>query len=373
MSRVLSRRSTLGLMAGAALAMPYLSRAHAQEEAVLNVFNWNDYIGETTIEDFQSVTGIQVVYDLFDSTEAMEAKMLASGSDFDVVVQSGATLERFNQAKVYQPLDRSKLTNWGNLDPVSLKTAEGWDPGNVYGAPYMWGTVGMTFNVDMVKERIPNADLTTLDILFKPENAAKLADCGISILESPDDVIPMALAYLGLDPNTTDPKDFDEVVKAFAPIRQYIRAIDSSNYLNAIPNKQLCVINNWAGDYATAAARATEAGIDINLAYHVPKSGSPAWFDLWCIPAGAKHVTNAHKFINYLLEPEVIAKCTNFTHYANANLAANKYVDPAILADPAVYPDDEVKKRLWTQKSVSSDVEKARTRAWNTIKTSDPL
>jgi putrescine transport system substrate-binding protein len=224
----------------------------------------------------------------------------------------------------------------------------------------------------MVKERIPDADLTTLDILFKPENAAKLADCGISILESPGDVIPMVLAYLGLDPNTTNPKDFDAVVKAFAPIRQHIRAIDSSNYLNAIPSKQLCVINNWSGDYATAAARAAEAGIDINLAYYVPKTGSPAWFDLWCIPAGAKHVNNAHKFLNYLLEPEVIAKCTNYTHYANANLAANKFVDPAILADPAVYPDDEVKKRLWTQKSVSSDVERARIRAWQAIKTPSP-
>ena len=239
MSKLLTRRSTLSLMASAALAMPYISRANAQEEAVLNVFNWPDYIGETTIEDFQSVTGIHVSYDLYDSTETMEAKMLSRSSDFDVVLQAGSSLERFTEAKVYQPLDRSKLTNWGNLDPVSLKTVEGWDPGNKYGVPYMWGTVGLTFNVDMVKERIPDADFTTLDILIKPENAAKLADCGISILESPGDVIPMALAYLGLDPNTTNPADFDAVVKLFAPIRQYIRAIDSSNYLNAIPNKQL--------------------------------------------------------------------------------------------------------------------------------------
>ncbi len=359
-------------MAGAALAMPFISRANAEGDKVLNVFNWTDYIGETTVEDFQSATGIQVTYDLYDSTETMEAKMLSNTSDFDVVVQAGSTLERFNEAKVYQPLDRSKLTNWGNLDPVSLKTAEGWDPGNTHGVPYMWGTVGLTFNVDMVKERIPDADLTTLDILFKPENAAKLADCGISILESPGDVIPMALAYLGLDPNTTNPADFDAVVKLFSPIRQHIRAIDSSNYLNAISNKQLCVINNWSGDYATATARATEAGMQINLAYQVPKTGSPAWFDIWCIPANAQHVDNAHKFINYLLQPEVIAKCTNFTHYANANLAANKFVDPAILADPAVYPDNEVKKRLWIQKSVSKEVEQARMKAWLAIKTGSP-
>jgi putrescine transport system substrate-binding protein len=368
----LTRRSSLSLMAGAALAMPYISRAHAQEEAVLNVFNWTDYIGETTIEDFQSATGIQVTYDLYDSTEAMEAKLLAGSSGFDVVLQAGLNLERFTEAKVYQPIDRSKLTNWGNLDPVSLKTIESWDPGNVYGVPYMWGTVGLTFNVDMVKERIPDADLTSLDILFKPENAAKLADCGISILESPTDVIPMVLAYLGLDPNTTNPADFDAVVKAFAPIRQHIRAFDASNYLNAIPNKELCMINNWSGDYATANARAKEAGIELNLAYNVPKTGSPAWFDIWCIPADSKHVENAHKFLNYLLEPEVIAKCTNYTNYANANLAANKFVDPAILADPAVYPDEDLKKRLWTQKSVSSDLERARTHAWSRIKTGSP-
>ncbi|MBZ0260910.1 MAG: extracellular solute-binding protein, partial [Hyphomicrobiales bacterium] len=324
------------------------------------------------IEDFQSATGIQVAYDLYDSTEAMEIKMLSRNSDFDVVLQAGSSLDRFTEAKVYQPLDRSKLTNWGNLDPVNLKMAASWDPGNVYGVPYMWGTVGLTFNVDMVKERIPDADLTTLDILFKPENAAKLADCGISILESPGDVIPMTLAYLGLDPNTTDPKDYDAVVKLFAPIRQHIRAFDSSNYLNGISSKELCMVNNWAGDYATAKARAEEAGIDINLAYHVPKTGSPAWFDTWCIPTDAKHVNNAHKFINYMMEPEVIAKCTNYTHYANSNREANRFVDPAILADPAVYPDDEVKKRLWTQKSVSAAAEKERLRAWFTIKTGSP-
>ena len=157
-----------------------------------------------------------------------------------------------------------------------------------------------------------------------------------------------------------------------APIRKHIRAFDGSNYLNAISNKELCMINTWSGDYATAKARASEAGIDLNLAYSVPETGCPVWLDIWCIPADAKHVDNAHKFINYMLEPEVIAKCTNYTNYANANLAANKFVEPAILADPAVYPDDELKKRLWTQKSVSSDVQRIRTRTWSTIKTGSP-
>jgi putrescine transport system substrate-binding protein len=367
----LTRRSSLSLMACATLAMPYVKKAQA-DGAGLNIYAWVDYIGETTIEDFQSATDIQVTYDVYDSTEAMEARMLAGSSGFDVVDQAGSTLGHFTQAKVYQALDRSKLTNWGNLDPILMKTVEGWDPGNKFGVPYMWGTVGLAYNLDMVKQRLPDADLTSLDILFKPENAAKLADCGISILESPSDVIPLALAYLGKDPNTTNPADFDEVVKVFAPIRQYIKAFDASNYMNAIPNKELCVINSWSGDYATAKARAAEAGIDINLAYNVPKSGAPLWIDLWCIPADAKNVDGAHKFINYMMQPEVIAKCTNFIHYANANSASNKFVEPAILTDPAIYPDDETKKRLWTEKTLSSEMERARTRAWSTIKTGSP-
>jgi putrescine transport system substrate-binding protein len=365
----ITRRSALALVGGAAtLAMPYVKRASA-EEGVVHIFNWTDYIGETTLEDFEAATGLKPVYDTYDSTEAMEAKMLAGSTGYDVVLQAGSTLARFVEANIYAPLDKSRLPGLVNLDPDILKVLEGWDPGNKFGVPYMWGTVGITYNVDMVRERIPNADFTSLDLLFKPENAAKLADCGISVLESPGDVIPLVLAYLGKDPNTTNPEDFQAVVEAFKPIRQYIKAFDSSNYLNAIPNKELCYINNWSGDYATAKARAEEAGIQINLEYHVPKTGSPAWFDIWCIPADAPNKDGAHAFINYLLDPEVIAKCTNFTNYANANKAADKFVDPKVLADPAVYPDAELRKRLWTQKSLSQELERARTRAWSDIKT----
>jgi putrescine transport system substrate-binding protein len=236
----------------------------------------------------------------------------------------------------------------------------------------MWGTVGFTFNTDMVKERIPNADLTSLDLVFKPENAAKLADCGISILDSQTDMVPILLKYLGKDPDTTNPADYDAVVELFKPVRQYIKTFDNSNYLNAIPNKELCVINNWSGDYATAKTRAEEAGVEINLEYHVPSSGSPAWVDVWCIPADAPHKENAYKFVDFMMDPEVIAKCTNFTNYANANVPASKFVDPAVLADPAVYPDEELKKRLWTPKPLSQELERAMTRAWSTIKTGSP-
>ncbi len=364
----LTRRSAVKLMAGAAVAMPYVKRARA-EDAVLNVFNWADYIGETTLEDFTAKTGIQVTYDTYDSVEAMEAKMFAGNTGYDVVDQSGLGLPRFIKANVYEKLDKSKLPNFKNLDPEILRILDGWDPGNNYGIPYMWGTVGFTFNTDMVKERLPDADLTSLDTIFKPENAAKLADCGISILDSQGDVVPLLLKYLGKDPDTTNPADFGAVIELFKPIRQYIRTFDNANYLNAIPNGELCVINNWSGDYATARSRAEEAGVKINLEYHVPKTGSPAWVDVWCIPADAPHKENAYKFVDFMMEPEVIAKCTNFTNYANANLPANEFVDPAVLADPAVYPDAAIKERLWTPIPLTPELERAMTRAWSTIKT----
>jgi putrescine transport system substrate-binding protein len=216
---------------------------------------------------------------------------------------------------------------------------------------------------------LPDADLSDLDIIFKPENAAKLADCGISILDSPTDIGFTVLSYLGLDPNTAGAAEYRKMAEAFAPIRQYIQTFDNQNYLNAIPNGELCVINNWSGDYATSKARAEEAGIEINLAYFVPKTGAPAWADCLCIPADAPHNDNAYKFLEYMLQPEVIAACTNYVNYANGNLASKPHVDPAILADPAVYPDEETIKRMWAPKPFSEEQDRALTRTWTEIKT----
>lgn len=363
----ISRRKAAGLMAAAAVCMPYVRRAKA-EDSVLNVYNWADYIGETTIEDFQSASGISVTYDTYSSAEEMEAKMLAGSSGYDVVVAAGLKLPNFVKAKVYQKLDRSKLASYGNLDPAILKILSGWDEGNEYGIPYMWGSVGVTYNMEMVAERMPDAKLDSLDMIFKPELAAKFADCGISVLDSPTDLIPMVLRYLGKDGDTINVADYDAVVEAFKPVRQYIRTFDNTNYLNAIPNKELCVINNWSGDYSTATARAKEAGVDIKLEYHVPETGAPAWVDCMCLTSDAAHVGAAYTFLEYMLQPEVIAKCTNFTNYANGNLASKPFVDPAILANPAVYPDDKVKARLWAPKPFSEEQDRAMTRAWQAIK-----
>ncbi|MFO1176059.1 MAG: polyamine ABC transporter substrate-binding protein [Paracoccaceae bacterium] len=364
----LNRRQTFAAL-GATLAMPYVRPSWAQS-ATVNVYNWADYIGETTLEDFEKATGVHVVYDTYSSSEEMEAKMLAGSSGYDVVLMAGLSMPRFITAGVYDKLDKSKLPGIANLDPEVVRILEGWDPGMQYSLPYMWGSVGFAFNMDMVKQRLPDADLTNLDTIFKPENAAKLADCGISILDSPTDIMPIVLKYLGLDGDTTNVADYQKVVEAFKPIRQYIRTFDNTNYINALPNGELCAVNSWSGDYATARSRAEEAGVKINLAYFVPKTGAPAWVDGWSVPKDAPNKDSAYKFLEYMLQPEVIAACTNYTNYANGNIASRKFVDTAVLADPAVYPDAETVKRMWPLKALSDEQDRALTRAWSDIKAS---
>jgi putrescine transport system substrate-binding protein len=362
----LSRRRLLAGL-GAGLAAPWVRPSWAGS-GNLNIYNWSDYIGETTIEDFQSETGISVVYDLYASTEEMQAKMLAGSSGYDVVLQSGLFMPQFIKAGIYQKIDHAKLTNWDKLDPVILKTLEGFDPGNAFGIPYMWGSVGFTFNVDMVKQRLPDADLSSMDVIFKPENAAKLTDCGISLLDSPTDIGFMVLSMLGISPDNAGPDDYKKMVDAFKPIRKYVTTFDNSNYLTALPNKELCVANTYSGDYGVAKARAKEAGIELNLQYFVPKTGVPAWLDLWSVPTDAQNLDNAYVFLDYMLRPEVIAKCTDFTGYANANKAATVLVDPAIASDPAIYPDAETLSRIYTPRPQSEEQERDLTRAWAEIK-----
>lgn len=362
----LSRRMALSGI-GATLATPIVRPSWAASGSV-NVYNWSDYIGETTLQDFEAATGVSVVYDLYASSEEAQAKLLAGSSGYDVVLHSGMGLPRFVAAGVYQKLDRSRFPLWGNLDENILRIIEGFDPGLEYSVPYMWGSVGVTYNMDMVKERLPNADLNDLGTLMDPANAAILADCGISLLDSPDDIGFMVMSWLGIDPSTAGPAEYARMIEAFRPMRDYVTAFDNSNFLTSLPNKELCVANTWSGDYGVAKARAVEAGIALNLQYFVPKTGAPAWFDLWCVPADAGNVDNAYLFLDYLMQPEVIAKCTNFTGYANANKAATPFLDPAVAADPAIYPNAETLSRMYTPKPQSEEQEREMTRAWATIK-----
>jgi putrescine transport system substrate-binding protein len=344
--------------------------AHAEDKQ-LNIYNWADYIGKNTIAEFEKETGIKVVYDTYDSDAALEAKVMAGESGYDLVTTSTDFFSRQIKAGVYEPLDKTKLHNWKNLDPTILKIMTSADPDNAHAVPYLHGTNGFAYNVDMIKARMPNAPVDSLDMLFKPEIVSKFADCGVSFIDQPEDVLQLALNYLHLDPNTSNPFDYKAAEKLILSVRPYIRMFDSEAFMNALPNKELCIAMSWSGDYETAAARAKAAGLKVNLAFTVPKEGANEWYDAWLIPAGAPHPEAAYKFLNFIMEPKIIAEVTNFIHYGNDNLAAKAYVDPDILNDPAIYPTAAMQKTLYQSLEVGPRTERIRTRTWTRIKTGE--
>jgi len=340
------------------------------EEKVLHVYNWSDYIAPDTIENFQTATGIKVTYDVYDSNEVMEAKLLAGGSGYDVVFPTAQPFaERHTKAGLYRKLDKAKLPNYGNLDPNILKQLQKPDPGNEHVVPYMWGTSGIGYNIDKVKKLLgDDAPTDTWALIFDPAIASKLAGCGISVLDD-DDAIGAALMYLGKDPNTTDPKDFDAAVELFRKVRPYIKYFHSSQYINDLANGDLCVAQGYSGDVLQARDRADEAENDVHVAYTVPKEGAILWVDVMAIPSDAPHPDNAYAFINYLLKPEVIAAISNEVAYANANKAATVLVDESVRNDPGIYPPEDVKQRLVTIGTLPDKVQREKVRAWTRIKT----
>jgi putrescine transport system substrate-binding protein len=343
--------------------------ANAQEEKILNVYNWADYIAPNTLADFEAEFGIKVNYDLYDSTEIVDAKLLAGKTGYDVIVHAARYSARLIPIGVYQPLDKSKLPLWENLDPWVLDSLEVYDPGNLYGFPYMWGTTGIAYNIDMVNERMPDAPVDSGDILFRPEIAAKFADCGISMLDEPTTIIPLAMQYLGYDLNSMDPAHINEVENLIKAVRPYIRYFSSSRLISDLPNEELCIAVSWSGDYAQAMQRAIEVGADVKLAYAMPKEGTVVWFDNMFIPSDAPHPDNAHLFINYLLRPNVIAEITDVVRYANGNRASMALMPPEIVDDPAVYPTAEQLEHADPGLIFGPKLERRRTRAWSRIKT----
>ena len=354
-------------MAGALLV--WAVAASGAEEKILNVFTWPDYIGPNTISDFEAEYGIKVNYDTYDSTEMVEARLLAGRTGNDVVVHAERYSARLIPIGIFQPLDRSKLTLWDNLDPWVLRILSRSDPGNRYGVPYLWGTTGFAYNVKMLRERMPDAPVNSGDIIFKPEVARRFADCGISFLDEPTDVIPLAMLYLGHDPNSVRPGDLAEVEAMLKGVRPYIRYFSSAKMLIDLPNEEVCVAMSWSGDYSQSMLRAREAGRPVELAYTAPKEGTVAWFDLWFIPADAPHPGNAHLFLNYLLRPKVIAAISNETRYAAANRKVTPYLLPEVRDDPAVYPSEEARRRLYQGYLNSPQDERLRTRLWSRVKT----
>ena len=347
---------------------PAAPRAAGAEERELHVYNWADYIGKDTIANFEAATGIKVIYDTYDADETLEAKMMAGDSGYDVVSASTDFFSRQIKAGIYRPLDRSLLPNWQNLDPRVLAIEAQADPGNRHAMPYLRHVNGFAYNVDLIRARMPDAPADSLDMIFKPEVIRRFADCGVTFLDQPEDVLQLALNYLHLDPNTTRPEDYRQAEKLLLAVRPYIRAFDSSEYMNGLANGEFCISMSWSGDYATARARAKAAGVDVHLAFTAPKEGSNGSYDAWLIPADAPHPLAAHKFLNFILEPRVIAAITNHIHYANDNQAANAYVDPQILNDPAVYPTPAMEARLYQSREAGPALERLRTRTWTRIK-----
>ncbi len=340
-------------------------------EQVLLVYNWADYIGKNTIADFEKKTGIRVVYDVYESEMTLEAKLLAGDSGYDVVFPSMDYVARQIAAGIYAPLDKSRLSNWDNLDPQVLKVFARADPFNRHAVPYLHAVTGFIYNTDRVHERMPDAPIDSLDMIFDPKVLSRFADCGVSFLDSAQDVIALALRYLKLDPNTSRPEDFKAAEQLILGVRPYVRTFDSSGQINQLANGELCVAMAWSGDYAISMARAQAAGIQVSLAFTIPREGANISYNAMLIPADAPHVALAHRFIDYLLDARVIAQVTSDLYFGNDNAAATPFVRPAILNNPVLYPTPELASRLFQAGMGTPSTERLRTRTWTRIRTQE--
>lgn len=340
----------------------------AQSSKVVRVYNWSDYIDETILEDFTKKTGIKVVYDTFDSNDTLETKLLAGNTGYDIVVPTSAFLARQIKAGVFRKLDKSKLPNWKNLDTDLMARVARFDPGNEHAFIYMWGTTGFAYNVDKVKERLPDAPLDSSRMLFDPAVVSKLKDCGVYFLDAADEMLASALAYLGEDPDNKDPAVLEKGAEVLRKVRPYVRKFHSSENINALANGNICIAAIWSGDAGIAKQRAEEAKKKFEIEYVIPKEGGLLWFDMMAIPKDAKNVDNAHAFMNHLMEPEVIAKATNFVTYPNGNAAALPYVDESLRNDPKVYPPDELMAKMAVLTPYDAKTQRLVTRLWTGVK-----
>jgi putrescine transport system substrate-binding protein len=360
----------IGIIAAGLVAAALFAGAAVAQDRVVNVFNWSDYIDPQVLADFTKETGIKVVYDVMDSNEVLETKLLAGSTGYDIVVPTGSFLQRQISAGVFQPLDTARIPNLGNAWDRIVKSLEAYDPGNKFAVNYMWGTTGIGYNVAKVKERLGDLPINSWDIVFKPEIASKLADCGIYFLDSSNDIVPAALNYLGIDPNSKEASDFDKAGELLKTIRPYIKKFNSSEYINALANGDICVAVGFSGDVFIARNRAIDAHkaspdkalVDIN--YFIPKEGALMWLDSLAIPNDAKNVAEAYAFIDYLMRPEVAARNTNFLSYANGNAASKPMIEKSILENPAIYPPDDLMAKLFTVTAYNNKAQRSINRVW---------
>ncbi len=352
------------------IAAVLLPGAASAEERTVNFYNWSNYIAPGVLEDFTKETGIKVVYDTFDANETLETRLLAGKSGYDVVVPTAYFLQRQIKANVFQKLDKAKLPNLANAWPFVTQHLATYDPGNVYAANYMWGTTGIGYNVKKMHEILgPDGRVDSWDIVFKPENLAKFRDCGVHMLDSADDIFPAALNWLGLDPNSTKQADLEKAADLVGKVRHYVRKFHSSEYLSALATGEICLVVGWSGDIMQARSRAEEAKNGIEIGYAIPKEGAQMFFDNLAIPADAQHVAEAYALINYLYRPEVAAKNSEFLSYANGNLASQKLIDPKILGDKNIYPDEATLKKLFVITAREPATQRIINRLWTKVKT----
>ncbi len=350
--------SLMGAMAGAAQA----------DDKVLHVYNWSDYIAPDTIANFEKESGIKVVYDVFDSNETLEAKLLAGKSGYDIVVPSNNFLAKQIKAGVYQELDKSKLSNYDNLNKSLLKAVSVSDPDNKHAFPYMWGSIGIGYNPEKVKAALGVEKIDSWDTLLKPENIAKLKSCGVSFLDSPTEMLPIALHYLGLPTDTQKKDDLKKAEELFLKIRPSIGYFHSSKYISDLANGNICVAVGYSGDIQQAKSRAAEAGGKVKVAYDIPKEGAGSFYDMVAIPKDAENVDAAYKFMNYLLKPEVMASITNSVRFPNGNEKATALVDKDITSDPGIYPSADVQAKLYAIADLPAATQREMTRSWTKIK-----
>lgn len=339
------------------------------EAKVLNLYTWADYLAPDTIAAFEKQTGVKVRVSYFETNETLESRVLTGNSGFDVVVPTAPYMQRQIRSGAYLPLDKTQLPNLANLDPAIMAKVALNDPGNAHAVVYAWGTYGIGYNAKMVAAALPNVPFNSWRVIFDPALASKLSKCGINILDAPAGVVRLVLKYLGKDTNAPSPQDLTEVEAVLARIRPYIRTIDSLRGIEAMANGDICVDLDYNGNFVQARRRAKDANNGIVIDYVIPNEGSLLWFDMLAIPRDAPNVANAHLFINYLMNPQVIANISNFTGFANANRAASPLINPSIVADTIVYPTSDQQQRLFVQSQDSPEQSRAITRLWQRFKT----
>ncbi len=352
---------------GAVMASTALASVAMADE--VRVYNWSDYIDEELLTKFEEETGIDLIYDVFDSNEVLETKLLAGGSGYDVVVPTADFLQRQIVAGAFQPLDKSKLSNIGNMWDVIEERTSQYDPGNEYAINYMWGTTGLGVNVGKVTELLgDDAPIGSMDLILKPENMEKLAECGVHFLDAPTEIIPMALQYLGEDPDSQDPDVIAKAEDVLMAVRPYIQKFHSSEYINALANGEICVAVGWSGDVLQARDRAAEAENGVEIAYNAFAEGSLMWFDQMAIPVDAPNPEAAHAFLNFIMDAENMAAASNYVYYANGNLASQEFLVEDVIGDPAIYPDEATVQNLYTKSPYEPRVQRVVTRLWTKIK-----